>query len=271
MRRNGRTLVMGILNVTTDSFSDGGRYVEREAAVAHGFKLVAEGAAIVDVGGESTRPGAGRVEASDELMRVIPVIKELASRGVTVSVDTMRADVAAAALDAGARWVNDVSGGLADPAMLPVVASRGGGYVAMHWRGHSATMQRRAVYDDVVAEVIAELAERRDAAIAAGIAPDALVLDPGIGFAKTAEQSWELLRHLDAFGQLGQPMLVGVSRKGFLGDLLADAEGPRPPDGRDAATAALTVLAAQAGWWGVRTHEVRAQADAIAVVERTRP
>ncbi len=270
MRTTGRTLVMGILNVTTDSFSDGGLYLERDAALAHGLALVAQGADIVDVGGESTRPGAGRVEASEELLRVIPVIAELASRGVTVSVDTMRADVAEAALKAGARWVNDVSGGLADPAMLPTVAGLGGGYVAMHWRGHSATMQRRAVYDDVVAEVVAELAERRDAAIDAGIAPDSLVLDPGIGFAKTPDQSWELLRHLDAFAALACPLLLGVSRKGFLGELLADADGPRPSDGRDAATEALTVVAAQAGWWGVRTHEVRAQADAIAVVERMR-
>lgn len=264
----GRTLVMGILNVTSDSFSDGGLFLGTDAAVAHGLELVANGADIVDVGGESTRPGAERVPAEIELERVVPVVAELAGRGVPVSVDTMRAEVGAAVLRAGARWVNDVSAGLADPDMLAAVADLGGGYIAMHWRGHSTQMQQLAVYDDVVAEVAGELAQRRDEALAAGIRRDRLILDPGIGFAKTAEHNWQLLRHLDRIESLGQPVLLGVSRKRFLGELLADASGPRPPRGRDDATTAITVLAAQRRLWAVRTHEVRGQADAIAVVEK---
>lgn len=265
-----RTLVMGILNVTADSFSDGGEFLVREAAVEHGRTLAAQGADIVDVGGESTRPGAERVSEADELARVVPVVRELADAGIVVSVDTMRASVAAASVEAGARWINDVSGGLADPAMLATVADTGAGYIAMHWRAHSVEMNERAVYRAVVHEVCSELAERRDAALAAGISPDKLVLDPGIGFAKTAEHNWELLRHLDALAALGHPILLGVSRKRFLGALLADADGPRPPKGRDAATLALAVLAAERGLWGVRTHEVRAHRDAIAVIERMR-
>lgn len=263
-----RTLVMGILNVTTDSFSDGGRFLDAHAAVAHGVALAAAGADLVDVGGESTRPGAERVSEDAELARVVPVVKALAEQGISVSVDTMRASVARAAVEAGASWVNDVSGGLADHAMLDAVAASAAGYIAMHWRGHSTDMQSRAVYADVVADVCAELAERRDAALAAGIARDRLVLDPGIGFAKSAAHNWTLLAHLDALASLGQPVLLGASRKRFLGELLADIDGPRPPDQRDAATAALTMLAAQHGLWGVRTHDVRAQRDAIAVVER---
>ncbi len=261
---------MGILNVTADSFSDGGRYLDAGAALAHGRALASAGADIVDVGGESTRPGAERVPVEVELGRVLPVVRTLASEGVAVSVDTMRAEVAAACVEAGASWVNDVSGGLADPDMLATVARLRAGYVAMHWRAHSTTMDAAAVYDDVVADVCAELAGRRDAALAAGIEPGRLVLDPGIGFAKTGEHNWKLLRRLDALEALGHPVLLGVSRKRFLGALLADADGHRPPAGRDAATLALTVLAAQARVWGVRTHEVRAQRDAIAVVERMR-
>ena len=266
-----RTLVMGILNVTADSFSDGGRYLDAGAALAHGRALASEGADIVDVGGESTRPGAERVPVEIELGRVLPVVRALASEGVVVSVDTMRAEVADAAVRAGASWINDVSGGLADPEMLPMVARLGVGYVAMHWRAHSVEMDAAAVYADVVAEVRAELAGRRDAALAAGIDPGRLVLDPGIGFAKTGEHNWELLRHLDALASLGQPLLLGVSRKRFLGALLADAAGDRPAEGRDAATLALTVVAAQQRVWAVRTHDVRAQRDAIAVIERMRP
>lgn len=257
---------MGILNVTADSFSDGGEFLAAQDAIAHGLRLAADGADIVDVGGESTRPGAERVSEAVELERVLPVVTALSAAGVLVSVDTMRASVAQASVAAGARWINDVSGGLADPDMLCTVAGLGVGYIAMHWRGHSADMQTRAVYADVVAQVCGELADRRDAALAAGIAPGRLVLDPGIGFAKTAEHNWELLRHLDAIAALGQPVLLGASRKRFLGELLGDASGPRPPEGRDAATTALTAWAAQQGIWGVRTHDVRGQRDAIAVV-----
>lgn len=266
----GRTLVMGILNVTPDSFSDGGRWPTTAAAVAHGLALVAQGADLVDVGGESTRPGAARVDGGTERDRVVPVVRELAGRGVRVSVDTTRAEVAEASLPAGATWINDVSGGLADPAMLGTVAALGGGYIAMHWRGHATEMADRAVYADVVGEVVAELAGRRDAALAAGIQPDRLVLDPGIGFAKTAEHNWALLRGLAAVEALGHPVLLGVSRKRFLAALV-DGLPEVPPAERDIATAALTVWAAQRRLWAVRTHEVRGQRDAIAVVERMRP
>jgi dihydropteroate synthase len=253
---------MGIVNVTPDSFSDGGDHGDLAGGVAHGRQLLAEGADLLDVGGESTRPGAVRVSEDEELRRVVPVVAALVAEGAEVSVDTTRAAVAAAAVEAGARLVNDVSGGLADPAMLPFVAGAGVGYVAMHWRGHSTDMQSRAVYDDVVAEVWAELAERRTAALDAGVRD--LVLDPGLGFAKNADHNWALLRRLDALVALDRPLLVGASRKGFLGDLL----GGRPAKQRDAATAAVTVLAAQAGAWAVRVHAVRASADAVRVVAR---
>lgn len=267
----GPTRVMGILNVTPDSFSDGGDWFDHGAAIAHGLEMVARGADLVDVGGESTRPGIARTSAEEELRRVLPVVRALADRGVAVSVDTMRAEVAEATVGAGAALINDVSGGLADPEMLPVVARAGVPLVAMHWRAHSTTMQDLAHYDDVVGEVCAELGERVEAALAAGIARDALVLDPGIGFAKTADHNWELLRHLDRLEALGLPVLVGVSRKRFLGVLLADEDGDeRPPKGRDAATAAITTLCARRRVWAVRTHSVRAQRDAVAVVERLR-
>jgi dihydropteroate synthase len=258
----GRTRVMGIVNVTPDSFSDGGDHDDTAGAVAHGRRLLAEGADLLDVGGESTRPGARRVSTDEELDRVVPVVAALAADGTEVSVDTTRAVVAAAALSAGARLVNDVSGGLADPDMLPFVAGAGVPYVAMHWRGHGSDMQSRAVYGDVVAEVCAELAGRRDAALLAGVRD--LVLDPGLGFAKDADHNWALLRRLDALDALGQPLLVGASRKAFLGELLAG----RPAKDRDAASAAVTVLAAQAGAWAVRVHAVRASADAVRVVAR---
>ena len=262
----GRTRVMGVVNVTPDSFSDGGLLPDTASAVRHGLRLLDEGADLLDVGGESTRPGAGRVPEIEERARVLPVVEALAAAGAVVSVDTMRAGMAAAALDAGALVVNDVSGGLADGAMLPLVAQRGCAYVAMHWRGHSDGMQSRAVYDDVVHDVADELGARREAAVAAGVAPDRLLLDPGLGFAKQAEHSWSLLAALPRLAALG-PLLVGASRKGFLGALLADASGaPRPARERDAASAALTVVAAQAGAWAVRVHEVRASADAVRVV-----
>lgn len=267
--RPGRCVVMGVLNVTPDSFSDGGRYLDQGAAIAHGIAMWTAGADIVDVGGESTRPGAARVDAGDESARIGPVVKELVAAGVRVSVDTTRATVADTALTAGATIVNDVSGGLADPDMARLVADAGVPWILMHWRGHSDRMRELASYRDVVAEVTAELGARVDAALAAGVSPDALVVDPGIGFAKNAEHNWALLRRLDALVRLGHPVLVGVSRKRFLGALLADPSGePRPPDGREDATTALTALAASAGAWGVRVHDVTRSLDAAAVVAR---
>lgn len=265
----GRTRVMGVVNVTPDSFSDGGRWFDPEAAVAHGLELLAEGADIVDVGGESTRPGAVRPDTAEELRRVLPVVRALAAAGAVVSVDTMRAEVAAEAVAAGARLVNDVSGGLAEVEMLRTVADLGVAYVCMHWRGHSGVMQQRAVYADVVSDVVRELQERIDRAGAAGVQRDQLVLDVGFGFAKTGEHNWQLLQRMDELDVLGVPQLVGVSRKRFLGSLLADPAGvPRPPVGRDDATTALTTLLAWRGVWGVRVHSVRASRDAVAVVQR---
>jgi dihydropteroate synthase len=263
---------MGVVNVTPDSFSDGGRYVEADAAIAHGRQLLAEGADIVDVGGESTRPGATRPLVVEELARVVPVITALAAEGAVVSVDTMRAEVAAAAIEAGASMVNDVSGGLADPAILDVVAGSAATYVAMHWRGHADRMQTLARYDEpggVVEAVVRELGDRVEAARVAGIPDDRLVLDPGLGFAKTADHNWALVAGTDRLQALGFPLLVGGSRKSFLGSLLAGADGaPRPVDDREAASTALTLLLAQRGVWGIRVHEVRASADALAVLAR---
>jgi len=264
----GRTLVMGILNGTPDSFSDGGRYLASEAAIQHGLRLLAEGADIVDVGGESTRPGAIRVTAAEEVARVLPVVSALAAAGAFVSVDTSRASVAAQAVAQGASMVNDVSAGLADPEMLETVARLGVGYVAMHWRGHSDRMDSLACYEDVVGEVAGELAARRDAALTAGIHPARLVLDPGLGFSKTPAHNWELLAGLDELAALGQPLLIGASRKRFLGELLSEAGVPRPPGERDDATLALTALLATRGVWGVRTHTVAAHRDAVAVATR---
>lgn len=262
----GRCVVMGVLNVTPDSFSDGGRYLGLDQALEHAREMWARGADLIDVGGESTRPGASRVDAATELQRVLPVIKTLAAEGVALSVDTTRAAVAAAALEAGAHVVNDVSGGLADPDMARVAADAGVPWVLMHWRGHSKDMQALAEYEDVVADVRAELLSRVDAALAAGVAESAIVLDPGLGFAKNAEHDWALLRGLDSLLALGFPVLVGASRKRFLGRLLSEKDGtPRPPDGREDATAAISALAAAAGAWGVRVHEVGASLDAVAV------
>jgi len=258
--------VLGVVNVTPDSFSDGGRYQDLDAAVAHGVALVGDGADIVDVGGESTRPGADRVDAETEIARVVPVIRELTRAGVPISIDTSRAAVAAAALEAGAVVVNDVSGGLADPGMAAVVAAAGCPWILMHWRGHSRRMADLAVYADVVAEVRAELLDRVTDATKAGVAPERIILDPGIGFAKTAEHNWALSRHLDGLIELGFPVLFAASRKTYLGRLLAGRDGaPRPVDGREAATIATSVLAVAAGAWGVRVHDVRATADALAV------
>jgi dihydropteroate synthase len=261
-----RCVVMGVLNVTPDSFSDGGRYLDRSAAVAHGVEMHRAGADIIDVGGESTRPGSERVEANTEIERVVPVVTELVAAGVPVSVDTTRAKVAAATAEVGASVINDVSGGLADPEMAHVVADAGLPWVLMHWRGHSRDMNSLATYTDVVAEVREELLRQVDAALAAGVSEAAIVLDPGLGFAKTGVHDWLLLRHLDVFVDLGFPVLVGASRKRFLGRLLADADGtPRPPSGRETATAAVSALAADRGAWGVRVHDVERSLDAVAV------
>jgi dihydropteroate synthase len=263
-----RALVMGVLNVTPDSFSDGGRWNDLDRAVAHGRSLARHGADIVDVGGESTRPGAVRPSLQEETDRVVPVVAALASHGICVSVDTMRAEVAAAALEAGATLVNDVSGGRADPDMFATVARHRAPYVLMHWRAHAATMQDRTHYDDVVEDVMTELREQLVAALAAGIEADRIALDPGIGFSKTAEQNWEVLAAMDRFHEIGRPLLVATSRKRFLGTLLGQPDEPRPPLERDDATTATTALAAAAGAWCVRAHEVRATADAVRVAAR---
>ncbi len=258
-------VVVGVLNVTPDSFSDGGRYTDLGSAVAHAVRLMAEGADLVDLGGESTRPGAERIDTATELHRVLPVIRELVAAGVPMSIDTTRAAVAAAALEAGVQVVNDVSGGLADPDMARVVADAGCPWVLMHWRGHSREMGDLAVYGDVVKEVSVELAERVDAAVSAGVSDQRLILDPGLGFAKTAEHNWRLSAHLDAVLALGLPVIVGTSRKSYLGKLLAGPDGPRPVTGRGAASIASALLAVAAGAWGVRVHDVRDTVDAIRV------
>ncbi len=265
-----RCLVMGVLNVTPDSFSDGGRWLDADAAVRHGRALVADGADLVDVGGESTRPGAEPVAPAEELRRVLPVVSALAADGIVVSIDTMHAQVATEALAAGASLVNDVSGGLADEAMAAVVAQAAVPFVVMHWRGPSATMNSLAQYDDVLAEVARELGERVRSLESAGVDPAQLVLDPGFGFAKDAEHNWTLLARLGELTGRGRPVLVGASRKRFLGSLLAGPDGtPRPVQDREAATVATTVLAAQAGAWCVRVHDVLASADAVRVVAAT--
>lgn len=259
------TLVMGVVNVTPDSFSDGGRYADADAAVAHGLRLRAQGADILDIGGESTRPGAERVGASVEQERVLPVVRALAETGAVVSIDTMNASTALAAIEAGARIVNDVSGGMADPDMLAAVAPTGADIVLQHWRGHSADMYANAVYDDVVSEVIAELAARVEAAAAAGIPPARVVVDPGIGFGKRGLQNWETLHGLPRFVAMGHRVLVGTSRKRFLAEALADDPADVTEARRDLATAVTSVLAAQAGVWGVRVHDVAGTRDALTV------
>jgi dihydropteroate synthase len=270
-RTDGLPVIMGVVNVTPDSFSDGGQWFEPQAAIAHGRELLAQGADLLDVGGESTRPGAERPSVEEELRRVLPVVEALAAEGAVVSIDTMRAEVARAAVDAGATVVNDVSGGLADEAMAEVVAEAGTAYVVMHWRGHSADMQSRAVYDDVVRDVCDELRSRVDALTAQGVSPDQLVLDPGFGFAKTAEHNWSLLARLEDVLGLGHPVLVGTSRKTFLGRLGVPAGGaPREPLDRDIATAATSMHAARLGAWGVRVHHVPSTLDAMRVAQAIR-
>ena len=264
-----RCLVMGVVNVTPDSFSDGGQWYGTDAAIAHGLDLAAQGADIVDVGGESTRPGARRIDEAEELRRIGPVVTELVRAGLTVSIDTMRAQVAGFALDAGAQLVNDVSGGLADPDIPRLVAAAGVSYVVVHWRGHSRDMYARAVYADVVTEVRDELAKRVDAVVHAGVDPRNVVLDPGLGFGKRPEHNWPLLARLSELGTLAGgtfPVLVGASRKGFIGKLLAATDGtPRTLADRDQATVAITALAAVAGAWCVRVHQVPPNVDAVRV------
>jgi dihydropteroate synthase len=264
-----RCLIMGVVNVTPDSFSDGGQWYGAASAIEHGLALVAQGADIVDVGGESTRPGAQRIPVEEELRRVRPVISELVKAGVVVSVDTMRAQVAEFALEAGVSLVNDVSGGLADPYMPRLVAKAGVPYVVVHWRGHSHDMNSRAVYQDVVREVHDELEQRIDAVTAEGVDPSMIVLDPGLGFSKLADHNWHLLTRLQDVAHIGGrdfPVLVGASRKRFLGRLLAAPDGtPRPFTEGDDATVAVTALAAVAGAWCARVHKVPANADAVRV------
>lgn len=265
----GRCLVMGIVNVTPDSFSDGGAWLSAGAAVAHGMAMSRQGADLVDVGGESTRPGAERPSVDEELTRVLPVIGGLAAANVAVTVDTMRSEVARSAVAAGAVAVNDVSGGLADDSMLATVAHLGVPLIAMHWRGHSTDMQDRALYSDVVEEVVAELTLRVEAALCAGIPADQLAVDPGLGFAKTADHNWTLLAGLESLLALGQPVLVGASRKAFLGALLLGPDGaPRPAAARDDASAAVSTLAAAHGAWCVRVHDVARSVDAVRVASR---
>jgi len=258
-----RTLVMGILNVTPDSFADGGRHFSLADAVNRAKVMVEEGVDIIDVGGESTRPGSLRVSAEEELARVIPVIDAIKNLGVTISIDTTRAEIAKDAISKGATIVNDISGGLQDPGIARVVASHPEvQYIAMHWRGESKDMQSRAIYKDVVSDVRSELEERVESLIKAGVLPEQLILDPGIGFAKTSEHNWELLRNIERIQLLGYPVMVGVSRKKFLGELV----GASDPDQRDSATLVITTEMARKGVWAVRTHSVKPHVEAIKVV-----
>lgn len=248
-------LVMGILNVTPDSFADGGKHFELDHAIARGLEMLDEGVDIIDVGGESTRPGADRVTPEEEAARVIPVIKALVDRGAVISIDTMRASTARLAVEAGATIVNDVSGGAADPEMFATIAELGCTYTLMHWRGHSKDMNSKAVYDDVVADVISEVTIQLDKALAAGIAREKIVLDPGLGFAKDAEHNWEILNRIDEFISLGYPVLIGHSRKRFLGG--------DHPDEREEATVKVTQSLAGKGIWGVRVHGVKENVEAV--------
>jgi dihydropteroate synthase len=258
---------MGVLNVTPDSFSDGGLWASTDAAIAHGVDLAAAGADVVDVGGESTRPGAELVGLHAELERVLPVVRALAERGIRVSIDTMHADTARAAVQAGASIVNDVSGGLADPAMGPLVADLGVRYVAMHWRGHSDRMNEFAHYGDAAHEVRDELFRRVDALTAQGVAASRIIVDPGLGFAKNAEHNWDVLRHLADFEAAGLPVLIGASRKRFLSEVVAPGA---PMTDRDLPTAIITALAARDGVWGVRVHDVASTRVALDVVRAWR-
>ena len=249
-------LIMGILNVTPDSFADGGRHNDFDAAVARGLEMIAEGVDIIDIGGESTRPGADRVSEAEEIERTIPVITELAKHGARISIDTMRASTAEAAIKAGASIINDVSGGLADPNMLQTAARLQVPYIAMHWRGQSKDMNSKAIYGDVVSDVISELQERISAALDAGIQPGNLIIDPGLGFAKEAEHNWKIVDSIDKFVELGYPVLIGASRKRFLGG--------ESPDEREQATIELTKRLATTGIWAVRVHSVKPHREVLA-------
>lgn len=258
-----KTLVMGILNVTPDSFADGGRHFDYEDAIARAKVMIDEGVDIIDIGGESTKPGVDRITEAEEESRVIPIITELVSLNTPLSIDTMRASIAAKAIELGVKYVNDVSGGQADEKMYSLIAKNPGiQYVIMHWRSHSKTMQELAHYDDVVQEVRSELQERIESAIEAGVDPEQIIIDPGLGFAKLPEHNWEILRHLDRFALLGYPLLIGASRKRFLGELTGESS----PDNREAASIAVTTLVARQNVWGVRTHSVKPHRDAIATV-----
>jgi dihydropteroate synthase len=268
LRNLDRTLVMGVLNVTPDSFSDGGRFNDPEIATNHALQMIKDGADIIDIGGESTRPGSERISVQAELDRVLPVIAALVDSGVAISIDTMRAEVAQAAVAAGACMVNDVSGGKSDPEILEYVASLSTPYILMHWRGPSNIMNTLTDYQDVVADVTNEISKQVDVAVAAGIARQRIVIDPGIGFAKTVDQNWPLLKHLDVLEELGLPILMGASRKKFLGELLVKDGVPRDSDERESATTAISTLMAARGLWAVRVHDVKSSSDAIAVVDR---
>ena len=268
LRKLDRTLVMGVLNVTPDSFSDGGRFNDPTIATNHALQMIQDGADIIDIGGESTRPGSERISIQEELDRVLPVISALAGSGAAISIDTMRAEVARAAVDAGACMVNDVSGGKSDPEMLGYVATLNTPYILMHWRGPSNIMNTLTDYDDVVADVTSEISQQVEAAVVAGISRDRIAVDPGIGFAKTVDQNWPILKHLDVLESLGLPILMGASRKKFLGELLAKEGVARDSDERDSATTAISTLMAVRGLWAVRVHDVKSSSDAVAVVDR---
>lgn len=268
LRNLDRTLVMGVLNVTPDSFSDGGRFDDTEIAISHALQMIEDGADIIDIGGESTRPGSERISVQVELDRVLPVIAGLVDSGVAISIDTMRAEVARAAIEAGACMINDVSGGKSDPEMLSYVSTLTVPYILMHWRGPSNIMNTLTDYNDVVADVTSEISKQVDVAVAAGIARKRIAIDPGIGFAKTVDQNWPILKHLDVLEELGLPILMGASRKKFLGELLAKDGVVRDSDERESATTAISTLMAARGLWAVRVHDVRPTRDAIAVVDR---
>jgi len=268
LRNLDRTLVMGVLNVTPDSFSDGGRFNDPDIATNHALQMIKDGADIIDIGGESTRPGSERISVQAELDRVLPVISALADSGVAISIDTMRVEVAQAAVAAGACMVNDVSGGKSDPTILDYVASLNTPYILMHWRGPSNIMNTLTDYQDVVADVTNEISKQVDVAVAAGIARERIAIDPGIGFAKTVDQNWPILKHLDVLEELGLPILMGASRKKFLGELLTKDGVPRDSDERESATTAISTLMAARGLWAVRVHDVKSSSDAIAVVDR---
>lgn len=268
LRKLDRTLVMGVLNVTPDSFSDGGRFNDPTIATNHALQMIREGADIIDIGGESTRPGSERISVQAELDRVLPVISALANSGVAISIDTMRTEVASAAIDAGACMINDVSGGKSDPEMLGYVATLEVPYILMHWRGPSNIMNTLTDYNDVVTDVRNEIRNQVEAAVASGISRERIAIDPGIGFAKTVDQNWPILKHLNVLEELGLPILMGASRKKFLGELLAKEGVARNSDERESATTAVSTLMAARGIWAVRVHEVKASSDAIAVVDR---